>query len=160
MVHMIWDHSLGKLTWLGGIPQGDWEKIVTGCPAFQGGSEVKVKMEVAQLSLFAIPRNSLIKTRWPLNPREWQPHRVGSVRCSDGGSMRVASVVARWGFSVNGILQARILEWVAVPSSRRFSQPRYKTYVSYVSHVGGRVITSAVWEAHDRVANRCLTTSN
>ena len=74
--------------------------------------------------------------------------------------MRVASVVARWGFSVNGILQARILEWVAVPSSRRFSQPRYKTYVSYVSHVGGRVITSAVWEAHDRVANRCLTTSN
>lgn len=97
MVHMIWDHSLGKLTWLGGIPQGDWEKIVTGCPAFQGGSEVKVKMEVAQLSLFAIPRNSLIKTRWPLNPREWQPHRVGSVRCSDGGSMRVASVVARGG---------------------------------------------------------------
>lgn len=50
MVDMIWDHSLGKLTWLGGVPQGDWERIVTGCPAFQGGSEVHVEMEVAQLS--------------------------------------------------------------------------------------------------------------
>ena len=39
------------------------------------------------LQLFAIPRNFLIKTRWPLSPREWQPHRVGSVRCSDGGGM-------------------------------------------------------------------------
>ena len=30
------------------------------------------------------------------------------------------------GFSVHGILQARILEWVAVPSSRGSSQPRIK----------------------------------
>ena len=197
------------------------------------------------LQLFAIPRNSLIKTRWPLSPRVWQPHRVGSVRCSDGGGMssigcdgggtlvtvevstQITGDFARekaqshlllvlskghhglgkcelyiwrfpglfsdnifdvsWfpsiqlvpllsaepcpsiqkfkippcvcaqpsqscpilcdpmsrsllGFSVNGILQARILEWVAVPSSRRFSQSRYKTYVSYVSHIGGRVL--------------------
>ena len=28
------------------------------------------------------------------------------------------------GFSVHGILQARILEWVAMPSSRRSSPPR------------------------------------
>ena len=28
------------------------------------------------------------------------------------------------GSSVHGILQARILEWVAIPFSRRFSQPR------------------------------------
>ena len=30
------------------------------------------------------------------------------------------------GFSVHGILQARILEWVAMPSSRGSSQPRYQ----------------------------------
>ena len=36
------------------------------------------------------------------------------------------------GSSVHGIIQARILEWVAVPSSRGFSQPRNRTPVSYI----------------------------
>ena len=35
--------------------------------------------------------------------------------------------------SVHGILQANILEWVALPSSRGSSQPRDGTSVSYVS---------------------------
>ena len=35
------------------------------------------------------------------------------------------------GSSVHGILQARILEWVAMPSSRGSSWPRDKTCVSY-----------------------------
>ena len=35
--------------------------------------------------------------------------------------------VAHRGSSVHGILQARILEWVAVPFSRRSSQPRDRT---------------------------------
>ena len=34
------------------------------------------------------------------------------------------------GSSVHGILQARILEWVAIPSSRGSSQPRDQTQVS------------------------------
>ena len=34
------------------------------------------------------------------------------------------------GSSVHGILQARILEWVAMPSSRKSSQPRIQTWVS------------------------------
>ena len=40
------------------------------------------------------------------------------------------------GSSVHGILQARILEWVAIPSSRGSSQPRDRTCVS----CGGRRI--------------------
>ena len=36
------------------------------------------------------------------------------------------------GFSVHGILQARILEWVVVPSSRWSSQTRDPTCISYV----------------------------
>jgi len=40
------------------------------------------------------------------------------------------------GPSVPGILQARILEWIAVPSSRGASQPRDRTCVSKVSCVG------------------------
>ena len=33
-------------------------------------------------------------------------------------------------YTVHGILQARILEWVATPSSRGSSQPRDQTQVS------------------------------
>ena len=32
-----------------------------------------------------------------------------------------------WGSSVHGVLQARVLEWVAMPSSRGFFQPRDQT---------------------------------
>ena len=40
------------------------------------------------------------------------------------------------GSSIHGILQARILEWVAMYFSRESSQPRYQTHVSYVSCIG------------------------
>ena len=36
------------------------------------------------------------------------------------------------GFSVHGILQARILEWVTIPFSRGSSQPRDQTQVSCI----------------------------
>ena len=38
--------------------------------------------------------------------------------------------------SAHGILQARILEWVAMPFSRGSSQPRNRTHVFYVSCIG------------------------
>ena len=44
------------------------------------------------------------------------------------------------GSSVHGILQARILEWVAIPSSRGSSLPKDRTHVSYVSCVGRQVL--------------------
>ena len=50
------------------------------------------------------------------------------------------------GSSVHGILQARVLEWVAMPSSRGYSQPRDQTRVSFIA---GRFLT--IWatrEAH------------
>ena len=43
------------------------------------------------------------------------------------------------GFSVHGILQARILEWVAMPSSRGSSEPRKQTQVSCTA---GRFFTN------------------
>ena len=42
-------------------------------------------------------------------------------------------------YTVHGILQARILEWVAVPFSTGSSQPRDRTQVS---HIAGRFFTS------------------
>ena len=41
-----------------------------------------------------------------------------------------------------GILQARILEWVAMPSSRGSSPPRDRTCISYVSCIAGRFFTN------------------
>ena len=46
------------------------------------------------------------------------------------------------GSSVRGILQARTLEWVAVPSSKRSSQPRDWIYVSYSWEVGSLPLAS------------------
>ena len=43
------------------------------------------------------------------------------------------------GSSVHGILQARILEWVAISFSRRSSQPRDRTWVSCIT---GRCFTN------------------
>ena len=42
-------------------------------------------------------------------------------------------------YTVHGILQARILEWVAFPFSRGSSQPRGQTQVS---RIAGRFFTS------------------
>ena len=51
-------------------------------------------------------------------------------------------------FSVCGILQARILEWVAMSSSRGSSQPRDRTHVSHLPALTGAFFTiSATWGA-------------
>ena len=44
------------------------------------------------------------------------------------------------GSSVYGIVKARILEWVAMPSSWESSQPRYQTQVFFVSCIGRQVL--------------------
>ena len=47
-----------------------------------------------------------------------------------------------------GILQSRIREWVAMPSSRGSFSPRDRTHVSYISCIGRWVLySSATWEA-------------
>ena len=60
------------------------------------------------------------------------------------------------GFSVRGILQARILEWIAICFSRRSSQPRDQTQVSCIA---GRFFTYwATWVSElVKVAQSCLT---
>ena len=54
------------------------------------------------------------------------------------------------GSSVPGILQGRILEWVAIPSSRGSSQPRDGTQVS---HIAGGFFT--VWAAREAPQGHC-----
>ena len=47
-----------------------------------------------------------------------------------------------------GILQARILEWVAMPSSRGSSQPRYQTQAS---HIAGRLFYQLSYHGSPRI---------
>ena len=52
------------------------------------------------------------------------------------------------GFSVQGILQARILEWVAIPFSRDLPNPE----IEQVSCIAGRFFTILVTrEAHSSI---------
>ena len=52
------------------------------------------------------------------------------------------------GSSVHWILQARTLEWVAMPSSGGSFQCRDVTYLFYVSCVGSQILTTdTTWEA-------------
>ena len=55
------------------------------------------------------------------------------------------------GSSVHGILQARVLEWLAVPFSRRSSQPRDRIQVS---HIAGGFFT--VWATREVYFNFIL----
>ena len=53
------------------------------------------------------------------------------------------------GSSVHRILQAWILEWVAMLSSRESSWPRDQTCISYVLCIGRWVLTtSTIWEVY------------
>ena len=56
------------------------------------------------------------------------------------------------GSSVHGILQARILEWVAISFSRRFSRPRNQTEVSSIA---GRRFT--VWATKEAPKTKRIT---
>ena len=55
------------------------------------------------------------------------------------------------GSSVDGVLQARILQWIARPSSRRSSQPRD---LKAPALAGGFFTTSTTWEAPRRWVKR------
>ena len=70
-------------------------------------------------------------------------HRGGPVLCCAQSLSCVQLFVIPWTIACQaplsmGILQARILEWVAMPSSRGFSQPRDRTQVSWIA---GRFFT-------------------
>ena len=53
------------------------------------------------------------------------------------------------GSSVHGILQTRILEWIAISSSRGSSQPRDQTRISSIFCIGRQVLYHCdTWEAH------------
>ena len=63
------------------------------------------------------------------------------------------------GSSVQEILQVRILEWVAMPSSRDSSQPRDQTHISYGSCTAGRFFTTEPLGKAQKLGN-CVKQKN
>ena len=61
-----------------------------------------------------------------------------SDRCSVVSDSLPSHGLSLPGSSVHGILQARTLEWVAIPFSRGSSRPRHQTWFSYIT---GRFFT-------------------
>ena len=68
----------------------------------------------------------------------WYKDVIESVRCSVMSDSSQPMNYSLLGSSVHRILQARILEWVAIPFSRGSSQPRDQTQVSCIA---GRFFT-------------------
>ena len=61
------------------------------------------------------------------------------------------------GFSVYEILQARILEWVGISSSRGSSEPGIEPVSPMSPALAGRFFTtSATWEAHGSFMDPCI----
>ena len=80
---------------------------------------------------------------WPMTSGLPQVISQGQVQCRKWKVKVKLSVVSDscdpMNYRVHGILQARILEWVAISFSRGSSQPRDQTQVS---HIAGRFFTS------------------
>ena len=59
------------------------------------------------------------------------------------------------GASFLGVLQARMLEWVVISSSRESSRPRDRTHISCISCTGRQILYHcATWEApHKQISN-------
>ena len=85
----------------------------------------------------------LLKPRWQRWPCRWQHCSKGW--CAGGGRWCPTHCYPMdWsctGFSVHGISQARILEWIAISSSRGSSWPRDLIRVSCVFCMAGRFFT-------------------
>ena len=56
------------------------------------------------------------------------------------------------GTAIRVILQARLLEWEAIPSSRRSSRPRDRARVSYISCIG----SWALYHSHHHLGSSNL----
>ena len=59
---------------------------------------------------------------------------------SRADSLRPNGPLAHQAASVHGINKAKILEWVAMPSSRGSSRPRDRIHISYVSCIGREIL--------------------
>ena len=108
-------------------------------------SEAEIKNQILKQKIFLVPlRIKKLPGFWELCAMNWgKRSEVKSL--SHVRLFATPWTVAHSGSSVHGILQARILEWVAISFSRGSSQLRDQTWVSCIA--GRRFILWANREA-------------
>ena len=76
---------------------------------------------------------------------------IVSIACMLSHVRFFATTMSPLGSSAHGILQASILEWVAISYYRVFSRPRDQTHVSCVCYIGRQFLYQWItWEAYGR----------
>ena len=105
------------------------------------------------LSCFPIKWDHSLTERERHQPKVVEPDPLGY--CEVKVAQSCPTLLDPMDYTVHGILQARILEWVAFPFSRRSSQPRDQTQVS---RIAGRFFTRwATREAPFRILEEYKT---
>ena len=127
--YSLWGRAESDRTGRARRQAGPTSKVATGCDlgklCWQTGTGSSPRSLRPQLS-----RGVVAMTRACVHVKSLpsSPTLCGTMDCSPPGS------------SVHGILQAKILERVAMPSSRGSSWPRNCTHIPYVSCVGRQVL--------------------
>ena len=107
-------------------------------PVFRGSSQPRDQTQVYRIA-------SGFFTTWTTREalKSWGIHHFSTL----SWKVKVAQLcLTLCNYTVHGILQARILEWVAFPFSRGSSQPRDQTQVS---HIAGGLFTS--WATREAI---------
>ena len=110
--------------------------IKLGLPAFQADSLLSEPPEKPKMGL------ALMTLRLRVScSTDWAKQAAAKVKVAQ----LCPSLCDPMDYTAHGILQARILEWVAFPSSRGSSKPRDRTRVSLIA--GGFFTSGAMGEA-------------
>ena len=112
------------------LPNGDsnhWKQIaMTNLDTILQSRDITLPTKVHIVKTMLFPIIIYRWDSWTINKTETSSH-------SCVWFFEIPWTVASPGSSVHGILQARIMEWVAIPFSRGSSQPRDRTWVSCIS---------------------------
>ena len=122
----------------------------SGLPFLSPGDLPDPEMEQAFPALEADFSHS---ATWEVHMKVWVKKKMKKKESMSESHSVISDSLQPMDYIVHGILQARILEWVAFSFSRGSFQPRDWTQVS---HIAGRFFTRwATREAHIKV-ERCL----
>ena len=127
------------------VSKNGWHQCMYPQGKFQLLPASPVSLQDQQVSLTLAPFKLLLLHWVPDHVKFWVPFKNGVFCLPQSLSLPKNSPVVMTlccpmdcslpGFSPHGIFQAKILEWGAICYSRRSSQPKEQTHISWVSHI-------------------------
>ena len=119
----------------------DWKFKTDMCTLLYLKQNAFHEITIKAMKVVEIKRWSIFSLRYPV----WclLPHEAASLRATAIQSCPTlceTMTSSSLGLSVHGNLQARILEWVAIPFLRGSSWPRDRTHVAHASCIGRQIL--------------------